>query len=117
MSPANPGPMTLSVTLPAGPGAARLVVGGVLDRAGLAALVHLAHVGVRRGHRELVLDVHGLTDFPAALFAELRELADVAASSGCRLRLVGLDAAITAAVAVAHRDDDPPRSSTGSASA
>lgn len=107
MSAANPGPMTLSVTLPAeGPHAARLVVGGVLDREGLAALVHLAHVGVRRGYRELVLDVRGLTDFPTALFAELRELADVAGSRDCRLRLDGLDAAITAAVAVASRPDD-----------
>jgi hypothetical protein len=104
--------MTLSVMLPAeadaGSHAARLVAGGALDRDGLAALIHLAHVGVRRGYRELVLDVHGLTDFPSALFAELRKLADVAGNSQCRLRLDGLDAAITAALATAHRGDDLP---------
>jgi hypothetical protein len=108
MSPASPAPMTLSVTLPAeadaGSHAARLVAGGVLDRDGLAALIHLAHVGVRRGHRELVVDVRGLTDFPSALFAELRKLADVAGDSHCRLRLDGLDTAVTAAVAAAGRD-------------
>jgi hypothetical protein len=94
--------MTLSVTLPAetaaGSDAARVVAGGVLDRDGLAALIHLAHVGVRRGCRELVVDVHGLTDFPSALFAELRKLGDVAGRSRCRLRLDGLDTAIAAAV-------------------
>jgi hypothetical protein len=78
-APGNPerlGPLTFSVTLPAELGAdpspARLVVGGVLDRDGLTALIHLAHVGLRRGCRELVLDVRGLTDFPSALFGELR---------------------------------------------
>lgn len=100
MSPARP--MTLSVTLPAAADAARLVAGGVLDRDGLAALIQLAQLGVRSGHGELVLDLHGLTDFPTALFAELRELADVARANRCRLRLEGLDAAITAAVAAAH---------------
>ena len=98
------GPLTLSVTLPAEPDSqalpnpARLVAGGVLDRDGLAALIHLAHVGIRRGCRELVLDVHGLTDFPSALFAELRKLAEAAGRSRCTLRLDGLDAAIDAAV-------------------
>jgi hypothetical protein len=103
------GPLTLSVTLPAemsaetgaGSHPARLAAGGVLDRDGLAALIHLAHVGVRRGCRELVVDVHGLTDFPSALFAELRKLADVAGRRRCRLRLDGLDTAIAAAVDVA----------------
>jgi hypothetical protein len=103
------GPLTLSVTLPAEtsaePGAgsppARLAAGGVLDRDGLAALIHLAHVGVRRGCRELVVDVHGLTDFPSALFAELRKLADVAGRRRCRLRLHGLDTAVAAAIDVA----------------
>lgn len=98
---ATSGPMTLSVTVPAETGAgspaARLVAGGVLDRDGLAALIHLAHVGVRRGCRDLVVDLHGLTDFPSALFAELHQLADVAGRSRCRLRLDGLDAAIAAA--------------------
>ena len=84
--------------LQAHPNPARLVAGGVLDRDGLAALIHLAHVGIRRGCRELVLDVHGLTDFPSALFAELRKLAEAAGRSRCRLRLDGLDAAIDAAV-------------------
>jgi hypothetical protein len=111
MSPASPGPMTLSVTLPAeadaGSHAARLVAGGALDRDGLAALIHLAHVGVRRGCRELVLDVHGLTDFPSALFGELRKLADVASDRHCLLRLDGLDTAVAAAVAAAHRGDLP----------
>lgn len=103
----TPGPMTLSMTLPAeAGGAARLVAGGVLDRDGLAALIHLAQVGVRRGYRELVLDLHGLTDFPTALFIELRKLADVAAGSRCRLQLDGLDAAIAAAVDVARRGGD-----------
>jgi hypothetical protein len=102
--PINRGPLTLSVTLPAEPDSqalpnpARLVAGGVLDRDGLAALIHLAHVGIRRGCRELVLDVHGLTDFPSALFAELRKLAEAAGRSRCKLRLDGLDAAIDAAV-------------------
>jgi hypothetical protein len=102
--PIDRGPLTLSVTLPAEadaeapPQPARLVAGGVLDRDGLAALVHLAHVGLRRGCRELVLDVQGLTDFPSALFAELRELAEAAGRSRCRLRLDGLAAAIDAAV-------------------
>jgi hypothetical protein len=102
--PLDRGPLTLSVTLPAEPDSqalpnpARLVAGGVLDRDGLAALIHLAHVGIRRGCRELVLDVHGLTDFPSALFAELRKLAEAAGRSRCRLRLDGLDAAIDAAV-------------------
>ena len=102
--PSNRGPLTLSVTLPAEPDVqalpqpARLVAGGVLDRDGLAALIHLAHLGIRRGCRELVLDVHGLTDFPSALFAELRKLAEAAGRSRCRLRLDGLDAAIDAAV-------------------
>jgi hypothetical protein len=95
------GPMTLSVTVPAGRDAgspaARLVAGGVLDRDGLAALIHLAHVGVRRGCRELVVDLHGLTDFPSVLFAELHQLAEVANRSRCRLRLDGLDTAIAAA--------------------
>jgi STAS domain-containing protein len=103
------GPLTLSVTLPAemsaetgaGSHPARLAAGGVLDRDGLAALIHLAHVGVRRGCRELVVDVHGLTDFPSALFAELRKLADVAGRRRCRLRLDGLDTAVAAAVDVA----------------
>ena len=105
-----PGPMTLSVTLPAQAGegtrAARLVAGGALDRDGLAALIYLAHVGVRRGYRELVLDLHGLTDFPSALFAELRQLAEMAGRSRCRLRLDGLDAAIAAAIDAAGRGDD-----------
>jgi hypothetical protein len=102
--PSNRGPLTLSVTLPAEPDVqalpqpARLVAGGVLDRDGLAALIHLAHLGIRRGCRELVVDVHGLTDFPSALFAELRKLAEAAGRSRCRLRLDGLDAAIDAAV-------------------
>jgi hypothetical protein len=104
VSSAGSGPMTLSVTLPAetsaetgaGSPAARLAAGGVLDRDGLAALIHLAHVGVRRGCRELVVDVHGLTDFPSALFAELRKLADVAGRRRCRLRLDGLDTAVAA---------------------
>ena len=107
--PINRGPLTLSVTLPAEPDAeaaapspARLVAGGVLDRDGLAALIHLAHVGIRRGCRELVLDVHGLTDFPSALFAELRKLGEAARRSRCRLRLDGLAAAIDAAVAAAR---------------
>jgi hypothetical protein len=103
------GPLTLSVTLPATTAAepgtsshpARLAAGGVLDRDGLAALIHLAHVGVRRGCRELVVDVHGLTDFPSALFAELRKLADVAGRRRCQLRLDGLDTAVAAAVDVA----------------
>jgi hypothetical protein len=102
------GPLTLSVTLPemsadtgAGSHPARLAAGGVLDRDGLAALIHLAHVGVRRGCREVVVDVHGLTDFPSALFAELRKLADVAGRRRCRLRLDGLDTAVAAAVDVA----------------
>ena len=97
----NRGPLTLSVTLPAEhdvPQPARLVAGGVLDRDGLAALIHLAHLGIRRGCRELVLDVHGLTDFPSALFAELRKLAEAAGRSRCRLRLDGLDTAIDAAI-------------------
>jgi len=102
MCPPTPGALTLSVTLPAEPGAdshpARLVAGGVLDRDGLTALIHLAHVGIRRGCRELVLDVHGLTDFPSALFAELRKLAEAAGRSRCRLRLDGLDTAIDAAI-------------------
>lgn len=102
------GPMTLSVTLPAAPDAGRLVAGGVLDRDGLAALIHLAQVGVRRGCREVVLDVRGLTEFPNALFAELRELADVARRYRCLLRLEGLDAAIAAAVATTGREDDAP---------
>lgn len=99
------GPLTLSVTLPAEPDTeappqpARLVAGGVLDRDGLAALMHLAHLGLRRGCAELVLDVHGLTDFPSALFAELRRLAEAAGRSRCTLRLDGLAAAIDAAVA------------------
>jgi ABC-type transporter Mla MlaB component len=97
--------MTLSVTLAAEEDTARLVASGALDRDGLAALIHLAHVGVRRGYRELVLDVHGLTDFPSALFAELRKLADVASSSHCLLRLDGLDTAITAAVTGAQPGD------------
>ena len=102
------GPMTLSVTLPAEPDVqalpqpARLVAGGVLDRDGLAALIHLAHLGIRRGCRELVLDVHGLTDFPSALFGELRKLSEAAARSRCLLRLVGLDAAIDAAIDAAR---------------
>ena len=98
--PLNRGPLTLSVTLPDAEAAqpARLVAGGVLDRDGLAALIHLAHVGIRRGCRELVLDVHGLTDFPSALFAELRELAEAAGRSRCSLRLDGLDTAIDAAI-------------------
>ena len=101
--PIDRSPLTLSMTLPAEPDTeARLVVGGVLDREGLAALIHLAHVGIRRGCRELVLDVRGLTDFPSALFAELRELAEVAGRSRCRLRLDGLAAAIDAAVAAAR---------------
>ena len=105
-----PGPMTLSVTLPAQAGegtrAARLVAGGALDRDGLAALIYLAHVGVRRGYPELVLDLHGLTDFPSALFAELRQLAEMAGRSRCRLRLDGLDAAIAAAIDAPGRGDD-----------
>jgi hypothetical protein len=100
------GAMTLSVMLPAAPDAGRLVAGGVLDRDGLAALIHLAQVGVRRGCREVVLDVRGLTDFPSALFTELRQLADVACRYRCRLRLEGLDAAIAAAVATTGREDD-----------
>jgi hypothetical protein len=107
------GPLTLSVTLPAamsdetgaGSHPARLAAGGVLDRDGLAALIHLAHVGVRRGCRELVVDVHGLTDFPSALFAELRKLAEVAGRRRCRLRLDGLDTAVAAAVDVAGARD------------
>ena len=104
--PERPGPLTLSVTLPAEPGGephpAQLVAGGVLDRDGLAALVHLAHVGLRRGCRELVLDVRGLTDFPSALFGELRKLSEAAGRSQCLLRLVGLDAAIDAAIDAAR---------------
>jgi hypothetical protein len=98
--PLNRGPLTLSVTLPdtEAPQPARLVAGGVLDRDGLAALIHLAHLGIRHGCRELVLDVHGLTDFPSALFAELRELAEAAGRSRCRLRIDGLDTAIDAAI-------------------
>ena len=109
--PLNRGPLTLSVTLPAEPDVepdlqavpnpARVVAGGVLDRDGLAALIHLAHVGLRRGCRELVLDVHGLTDFPSALFTELRKLAEAAGRSRCRLRLDGLDTAIDAAIGAA----------------
>jgi hypothetical protein len=45
--------------------------------------------------------VHGLTDFPSALFAELRKLADVAGRRRCRLRLDGLDTAVAAAMDVA----------------
>ena len=106
MRPPTPGALTLSVTLPAEPGAdshpARLVAGGVLDRDGLTALVHLAHVGLRRGCRELVVDVRGLTDFPSALFGELRKLSEAAARSRCLLRLVGLDVAIEAAIDAAR---------------
>jgi hypothetical protein len=97
------GAMTLSVMLPAAPDTGRLVACGVLDREGLAALIHLAQVGMRRGCREVVLDVRGLTDFPSALFTELRQLADVARRHRCRLRLEGLDAAIAAAVADPER--------------
>jgi anti-anti-sigma regulatory factor len=105
-----PGPMMLSVTLPATPDVGWLVAGGVLDRDGLAALIHLALIGVRRGCREVVLDVRGLTDFPSALFAELRDLADVARRYRCRLRLEGLDAAVAAAVATTGRgESEPPR--------
>jgi len=106
MRPPTPGALTLSVTLPAAPGAdrqpARLVAGGVLDRDGLTALVHLAHVGLRRGCRELVVDVRGLTDFPSALFGELRRLSEAAVRSHCLLRLVGLDVAIDAAIDAAR---------------
>ena len=114
----TPAPMTLSVTLGAeaaeGSRVARLVACGALDRDGLAALIHLALLGVRPGYRELVLDLHGLTDFPSALFAELRKLAEVAGRSRCRLRLDGLDAAIAAAVDAASRGDDvPPRRRQG----
>jgi ABC-type transporter Mla MlaB component len=95
------------VTLPGGEAEpARLVVGGVLDRDGLAALMHLAHVVLRRGRRELVLDLHGLTDFPSALFTALRELGEAARRSRCRLRLDGLDAAVDAAVRVPGRRAD-----------
>ena len=91
------GALTLGVTLPAEPRRpARLVVGGVLDRDGLALLVHLAHAGMRRGRHELVLDVRGLTDFPSALFAALLTLADDAGRRRCLLRLDGLDAAVAA---------------------
>ena len=102
------GAMTLSVMLPAAPDVGRLVATGVLDRDGLAALIHLAQVGVRRGCRELVVDVRGLTDFPSALFAELRQLADVSRRYCCLLRLEGLDAAIAAAVGTTGREDDAP---------
>lgn len=110
----RPGPMALSLTLPgdaaAGSNVARLVASGVLDRHGLAALIRLAHIAVLRGHRELVVDVHGLTDFPSALFAELRQLGDLAKRSHCRLRLDGLDLAIAAAIAAAVcRDEPAPR--------
>ena len=105
----TPDALTLSLTLPTGvPGTARLVASGALDRDGLSALVHLARVVVRRG--DLVLDVSGLTDFPSALFMELRKLADVADRSRCRLRLDGLDTAINTAVNAAtdtaRRGDD-----------
>jgi len=106
MCPPTPGALTLSVTLPAEPDAdrqpARLVAGGVLDRDGLTALIHLAHVALRRGCRELVLDVRGLTDFPSALFGELRKLSEAAGRSRCLVRLVGLDDAIDAAVDAAR---------------
>ena len=59
---------------------------------------------LRRGCRELVLDLHGLTDFPTALFTELRALAAAARASRCRLRLTGLDTALDTAVTAPARD-------------
>ena len=71
--------------------------------------MYLAHVRVRRGYGELVCsDLHGLTDFPSALFAELRQLGELAGRSRCRLRLDGLDAAIAAAIDAAGRGVDAP---------
>jgi anti-anti-sigma regulatory factor len=103
------GLLTLSVTMPSAPDAVRLVAAGVLDRDGLAALMYLAQVGMRRGCREVVVDVHGLSDFPSALFAELRELADVARRYRCQLRLEGLDAAVAAAVGTTGQEESEAR--------
>jgi anti-anti-sigma regulatory factor len=99
----------LSVFLPSGTEAdargARLSVEGAIDRDVLEALSWLALVVLRRGYRELVLDLSGLTDFPTSLFAELRTLGRAAREHTCHIRLVGLDKAVAAVCRQVERSD------------
>jgi hypothetical protein len=71
-------------------------VAGALDAEVLESMVRFAHSTIRAGCAELVLQLHALTDFPTRLFTELHLLDQTARLHQCRLRLLGLDEAVTA---------------------
>jgi hypothetical protein len=61
-------------------------------------VIQLAHLSIRSGCGEVVLQLQALTDFPTRLFAELHQLDRVARVHQCRLQLLGLNEAIAAVV-------------------
>lgn len=77
---------------------------GALDAEVLESMVRFANSTIRAGCTELVLQLHAVTDFPARLFTELHLLDHTARLHRCRLRLLGLDEAVTAVLA-----NDPDR--------
>jgi hypothetical protein len=80
----------------------RIEVSGPLDAEVLESVVRFAHSTICSGCAELVLRLHALTDFPTRLFVELHRLDQTARLHQCRLRLLGLDEAVTAVL-----DNDP----------
>ncbi len=85
-------PSRLSVATSAADGRTVLRLDGELDIATLPELTTCAHLALREGPEELVLDLGDLTFFGSAGVTALIEIDDAARLAGCRVTVVRVPA-------------------------